>query len=144
MSNELKDFPVIIKLPVLWGHMDAFQHLNNVVFFRFFESVRIAYFEEIGFLEVMKSTGIGPILASTSCKYIKPITYPDTVSVGARVTNIEEDRFGMEYTMLSQEKEEITATGTALVVSYDYNKNKKANIPDEIRDKILNLERKVL
>lgn len=144
MSNTLKDFPVIIELPVLWGHMDAFNHLNNVVFFRFFESVRIAYFEEIGFLEVMESTGIGPILASTSCKYIKPITYPDTVSIGARVTNIEEDRFGMEYTMLSQEKGEITATGNALVVSYDYNKNNKANIPDKIRNKILDLERKAL
>jgi len=144
MSNELKDFPVIIELPVLWGHMDAFQHLNNVVFFRFFESARIAYFEEIGFLEAMENTGIGPILASTSCKYIKPITYPDTVSIGARVSNIEEDRFDMEYTMVSQEKGEVTATGKALVVSYDYNENKKANIPDHIRNKILDLERKAL
>jgi acyl-CoA thioester hydrolase len=144
MSNELKDFPVIIELPVLWGHMDAFQHLNNVVFFRFFESARIAYFEEIAFLEAMENTGIGPILASTSCKYIKPITYPDTVSIGARVSNIEEDRFDMEYTMVSQEKGEVTATGKALVVSYDYNENKKANIPDHIRNKILDLERKAL
>ncbi len=144
MSNELKDFPVIIELPVLWGHMDAFQHLNNVVFFRFFESARIAYFEEIGFLEAMENTGIGPILASTSCKYIKPITYPDTVSISARVSNIEEDRFDMEYTMVSQEKGEVTATGKALVVSYDYNENKKANIPDHIRNKILDLERKAL
>lgn len=144
MSNELKDFPVIIELPVLWGHMDAFQHLNNVVFFRFFESARIAYFEQIGFLEVMENTGVGPILASTSCKYIKPITYPDTVSIGARVSNIEEDRFDMEYTMVSQERGEITATGTALVVSYDYNENKKASIPNNIHNKILDLERKAL
>lgn len=144
MSDKLKDYPVKIEIPVLWGHMDAFQHLNNVIFFRFFESARIAYFEKVGFLKVMESTGVGPILASTSCKYINPITYPDTVIIGARIKEIEEDRFRMEYKLLSKKLGKISATATALVVSYDYNENKKIKLPDKIRKKILDLERKSL
>mgnify|MGYP006284439147 FL=1 len=72
MTEQLQNYPVVIELPILWGHMDAFQHVNNIMFFRFFESARIAYFERIGFLDTMERTGIGPILASTRCKYISP------------------------------------------------------------------------
>lgn len=139
--NNLEDkFPVIIKIPVLWGHMDAFRHLNNVIYFRFFESARIAYFEEIGFLKYMNYVGIGPILASTECKYIKPITYPDTAIIGAKVIEIKEDRFYMEYAISSINKKVIAALGKANVVSYNYKENKKVKLPKEIKGNILKLE----
>ncbi len=50
MQEILKHYSVIIETPVAWGEMDAFQHVNNIVYFRYFESVRIAYFEKIGYL----------------------------------------------------------------------------------------------
>ena len=85
MDNVLDRCPVVIETPVAWGQMDAFRHLNNTAYFRFFESARIAYFEKLDLLEFMESTGVGPILASTNCRFKIPLTYPDTVSIGSRV-----------------------------------------------------------
>ena len=62
--------------------MDAFQHVNNVVYFRYFETGRIAYFERTVMRSSMSTTGIGPILATASCKFKFPLTYPDTVLIG--------------------------------------------------------------
>ena len=67
MDDLLNHCPVIIETPVAWGQMDAFRHLNNTAYFRFFESGRIAYFERLNLLEYMENTGVGPILAATSC-----------------------------------------------------------------------------
>ena len=61
----LDDYPVVIELPVVWGEMDAFSHVNNIIYFRYFESARLAYVEQTGLLEYMDKTGIGPILAHT-------------------------------------------------------------------------------
>jgi len=141
MTNLLSDYPVTIDIPVAWGDMDAFQHLNNVVYFRYFESARIAYFEKINFLEVMDKTGIGPILASTQCRFKLPVTYPDRVTVGAKVESIEEDRFIMKYVVISQKHEKVAAFGEGVLVTFDYHSNKKAPVPDEIRQGISALEK---
>ncbi|MGZ6208377.1 MAG: acyl-CoA thioesterase, partial [Syntrophales bacterium] len=79
MSNLLKDYPVIIEFPVAWGEMDAMNHVNNIVYFRYFESARIAYFEKADMFSYMTETGIGPILATISCKFKIPLSYPDKV-----------------------------------------------------------------
>ncbi len=136
----LKDFPVIIEIPVAWGEMDAFQHVNNIVYFRYFESGRMAYFERIGFDETMSQTGIGPILAHTQCRYRKALTYPDTVTVGTRVTALSEDRFTMEICLVSRKLQKISAEGTAELVAFDYRENRKAPLPEEIRNNIEALE----
>ncbi|RMD88149.1 MAG: acyl-CoA thioesterase [Calditrichaeota bacterium] len=140
MENFLQDFPVVIEIPLHWGEMDAFAHLNNTVYFRYFESARIAYFEKIKYIDVMKSTGVGPILASTCCKFKFPLRYPDRVWVGARVVKIEADRFHMVYRIVSQTHNKIAADGEGLIVSYNYNENQKAILPDEIKQNILQLE----
>src|SRR5262245_20383692 len=79
-----REFPVVIEIPIAWGEMDAMQHVNNIVYFRYVESARMAYFERIGFLEHQRVTGVGPILAWTNCRFRRPLTYPDTVRVGTR------------------------------------------------------------
>lgn len=136
----LKDFPVIIATPVAWGEMDAFQHVNNIVYFRYFESCRIAYFERIDFMEFMEQQGIGPILAHTACRYRAPLTYPDTVSVGAKVTEMKDDRFTMALRVVSHKLQKVAADGTAELVSYDYRNLQKAPMPEEIRSRIEELE----
>ena len=140
MHKDLAEFPVVVTFPVAWGEMDAFGHVNNIVYFRYFESARIAYFGKIGFIEVMRSTGIGPILASTSCKFRKPLTFPDTVFVGARVSQVEEDRFVMQYRLVSQKLNAVAAEGEGLIVSYSYDKQKKVSIPSGVRKRIEELE----
>jgi len=101
MEESIRDYPVKIEIPIAWGDMDAFQHVNNIMYFKYFESARISYFEKIKFLEVMENTGVGPILASTQCRYKLPLTYPDRVAVGAKVDSLEKDRFTMKYAVFS-------------------------------------------
>ena len=140
MENLLKHCPVVIEVPVAWGEMDAFRHLNNTAYFRYFESARIAYFEKLNLLESMALTGVGPILASTSCRFRLPLTYPDKVSVGTRVSKIEADRFTMEYYVVSHKHQSIAADGVGLIVTFNYKENKKAAIPTELRKRIEELE----
>jgi acyl-CoA thioester hydrolase len=137
----LEGYPVIVEIPVAWGDMDAFQHVNNVVYFRYFESARIAYSVKIGLHALREQTGIGPILGSTGCKYKLPLTYPDTVSVGARTVNVGDDRFTMKYAIVSHRYEKIAAEGDGVIVMYNYREGKKTGIPGEIRQRIEDLER---
>lgn len=141
MKQELlKTYPVVIELPVAWGEMDALRHVNNIVYFRYFESARMAYFTRLDIWDYMNETGIGPILASTGCRFKLPLTYPDTVSVGARISDIEADRFNMLYVAVSHRHERVAAEGEGLIVSYDYHALRKAPLPVEIKKRIEALE----
>ncbi len=138
--EKLKDFPVIIELPVVWGEMDAFQHVNNVVYFRYFESVRIAYCNKVKLWDIMERTGIGPILAYTQCRFRIPLTYPDVVSVGARVSEVGKDRFMMKTALISHRLSKVAAEGEDVLVTYDYKAKRKVPLPAELRQNILDLE----
>jgi len=140
MEALLQDYPVSIEIPVAWGEMDAFQHLNNVVYFRYFESVRIAYFGAIEVMAVMETTGVGPILAETRCRYRIPLTFPDTVLVGARVSALAPQAFMMQYAVASQRHGKIAAEGDGRIVTIDYAGGGKALLPDVVRDRIQALE----
>ena len=143
MEELISAYPVVIEIPIAWGDMDAFQHVNNIVYFKHFESARISYFEKIHFPEAMNKTGIGPILASTQCRYKIPLTYPDYVTVGAKVDTIEKERFIMKYAVISHRHEKIAALGEGVLVTFDYQNNKKTLSPDEIRKRIIDLEKSV-
>jgi acyl-CoA thioester hydrolase len=140
LEDLLAGFPVRIETPVAWGEMDSLLHVNNTVYFRYFESARMTYFERIGFWEHMDRTGVGPILASTSCRFKLPLTYPDEVLVGAAVPAIDGDRFTMKYAVASRRHGRVAAEGEGLIVAYDYRQLKKAALPDEIRERIRELE----
>ncbi len=132
----------MIEIPVAWGEMDAFQHVNNVAYYRYFESARIMYSEKLGLHMLKERTGIGPILGSASCKYKFPLTYPVTVSVGAKVTDMTEDRFTMMYLVVSHRHQKIAAESDGVIVMYDYNEGKKTAIPEELRNAILAFEKR--
>ncbi len=141
LEELLADYPVTATFPIAWGDMDAFQHVNNTRYFRYFEDARIAYFEAAGVTGVSgMPSGVGPILASTSCKFIAPLTFPDTISVGARVIAMGEDRFTVEHAVASDTLGRLVAIGEALVVSFDYASQAKAPIPAAWRAKVEALE----
>jgi acyl-CoA thioester hydrolase len=128
-------FPIQVRIPIAWGEMDSFGHVNNIYYFRYFETARIHLFQDIGLLQYLKERGIGPILAETFCKFKKPLFYPDTVTVGARVKSMGKTSFVMEYT-LTGDAAGLAATGEARMVVYDYRASKKTEIPPQIREKL--------
>lgn len=143
MHELLALYPVTFSLRVAWGDMDAFQHVNNTVYFRYFESPRIAYLEQLQVPDFMGGRGVGPILHSINCRFRLPVTYPDTVIVGVRVTHVEVDRFVMEHTLVSERHQKIAAQGEAITVTYDYDRLCKAPIPTLVRERITALEQTV-
>ena len=140
MSELLATYPLVIEAPVAWGEMDSMGHVNNIVYFRYFESARIAYFERAGFLSYMEETGVGPILASTQCRFRLPLAYPDTVSIGARVDEVGDDRFRMKYLVVSQRHAKTAAEGEGLIVAFDYRAQRKTPLPEGIKARIRSLE----
>jgi acyl-CoA thioester hydrolase len=143
MSTLLEAYPVVIEFPVAWGEMDAMGHVNNIVYFRYFESARIAYFEKMDMMGYMTQTGIGPILATTSCKFKIPLSYPDTVMIGARVVSVEEDRFSMYYIAVSRRHQKAAAEGDGVIVTFNYREGTKVPVPEAVKQKIIGIEKSV-
>ena len=139
-KSFLSNFPVTIEVPVVWGDMDAFGHVNNSVYFRYFECAHIAYFEKIEFIKFKENLGVGPILSKTSCRFKKALSYPDIVQIGARSTDIEEDRFLIHYRIVSKKHNGVAAEGDAMFVCFDYRKNKKTSLPAELVENINRIE----
>ncbi|HAT8498020.1 TPA: acyl-CoA thioesterase [Vibrio vulnificus] len=142
MELLLQDFPVVTEINVAWGEMDALQHINNVVYFRYFETARIEYFNKINLMDEIKRNQIGPVLSETQCRYRIPVTFPDTLFIGSRVSEVGEDRFTMEYQVVSKKMGKVTTTGSATVVMFDFKNQCKTQLPAVLRDAIFSIEAK--
>ncbi len=140
MKKELAEYPVVVDAPVAWGEMDAFGHVNNIVYFRYFETARIAYFEMLGVREFLERDPVGPILAETACRFRAALSYPDTVSIGARVASVGEDRFVMRYAVFSHRLGRLAAEGEGTLVCFDYRQHRKAPVPERLRVRIAELQ----
>jgi acyl-CoA thioester hydrolase len=138
----LASYPVIVRQPVVWGDMDAYQHVNNVVYFRYFENARLEYFRQLGWLEYEKETEIGPILAATQARFRRPLTYPDNIAIAARAVDLGEDRFTLEHIIVSEAQAAVATEGTGLVVIYHYGQKHKTAMPAELRRRIGEMEAK--
>ena len=144
MNEFLKDFSFVIDLDIEWGDMDALQHVNNVEYFNYFQKARIAYFEKNNSGNLFTETRISTILASTQCKFIYPLVYPDKVSIGARIDSMADEYFTMKYSVVSYKHQRLVAIGDAKVVMFDYVNNKKVSIPPKVRSRIIDFEKSVL
>jgi acyl-CoA thioester hydrolase len=139
-ESLLAGFPVVVRQAVVWGEMDAYRHVNNVVYFRYFENARLEYFRRLGWFEFERETGVGPILAATEGRFRRPLTYPDTVLIGARAASVDQDRFTLAHRVVSERLGAVAAEGQGVVVTYHYARGEKVAIPDELRRRIAELE----
>jgi acyl-CoA thioester hydrolase len=136
----LAAFPVVIEIDVGWSDMDSFDHVSNLVYFRYFQDARLVYIERIGWLATRRELGLGPILKSTNATYRKPLKFPDRVWVGARVTDLQSDRMTFEHKVVSRVWDDVACEGTAVLVSYDYRNGSKCPVPDTVRRALEELE----
>ncbi|MCP9235749.1 thioesterase family protein [Lewinella sp. JB7] len=125
-----EDFQTLHRFPVLWGDMDSAQHVNNLVYLRWAETVRVTYFQEVGINTAFAPGDTGAILAWQDCKYTYPMTYPDTAIVGARTLTIDADRFTMQTAIFSALHQRLAALTQQVIVPYDYARLRKAPLPE--------------
>ena len=144
LARLLEEYPIFLRVPIAWGEMDAFGHVNNTVYLRQFESARIEYMHKAGLEDAMRGaergTGVGPILASIYCRYKMPVTFPDSVLAAARVVEIGEDRFTMQHRTVSMRHRRVAAEGECVIVTYDYAQLGKVAVPEMMRAAMIAFE----
>lgn len=128
MEDFIAEHPIHTKIPVAWGEMDALQHVNNAVYFKYFETARLDFFNQINLLEDLHKTGVGPVLSETNARYKRPVTFPDTLIIGVTISDIQADRFTMHYTAFSEAQQAVTTQGRAKVVMFNFKTGKKADL----------------
>lgn len=128
-------FPVKLPLRLDWSEMDLFGHINNVSYFKYIQASRVNYWESIGLTQLHNEMKLGPILASTSCSFLKPLFYPGDIVIEASVSFIKNTSFGIRHQILNSDNE-IAATADDVIVLYDFIKSEKVAMPAELRQKI--------
>ncbi|MBK9329320.1 MAG: acyl-CoA thioesterase [Sphingobacteriales bacterium] len=132
-QNKLK-----LELRIDWSELDFFGHVNNVAISKYIQSARVNLLERLGLMQSQYTDKIGPILASMKCQFIKPLSYPGQVILFAAVDQIKNTSFQIQYEIVN-DKKEIISQAQDVIVLYDYAKNTKLAIPEDIRQKILEL-----
>lgn len=140
MREVLGRYPVALTIPVAWGDMDANLHVNNVVYARWIESARVAYFERIGLPAPPGKDGVGPIVARLCVNYLRAAAYPDTVRVAGTVRAIGRTSITLDYRIESVAQGAQVATGEDVIVLLDYRDGRKVLVDDALRARIHALE----
>ncbi len=125
---------------MLWGDQDAFGHVNNLVYMKWAETARVEYLRRIGMWGKLPPEGVAPILAAIACDYRKPVTYPDIVRVGARVTKIGNSSIKMDHVIVSRSMATVVAEVDSTLVILDYGEMKPVTVSEEVRKAIQGLE----
>ncbi|EIN06231.1 Thioesterase/thiol ester dehydrase-isomerase [Punctularia strigosozonata HHB-11173 SS5] len=146
--------------PIVWGDHDAFQHVNNVRYVRFFESGRIKWMQSIGeelggpqkAKDMITGKGVSLILKSISVNYRRPVTYPDTLLIGHKphilITKSHDDakphaisasktHFHVAAAAYSYSQRAIVAESDSVLVWYDYDKLRKCDPGQQARDVVM-------
>tara|TARA_Y100000589_G_C27182013_1_gene641180 strand:- start:2282 stop:2722 length:441 start_codon:yes stop_codon:yes gene_type:complete len=124
------NWPIKTELPIQWGEMDAFNHVNNVVYIRWFETSRIELFrkmwgdDDVNLQEILKGDGVGPILANFNINYNSPLFYPDTAFVFTKISAIGNSSFGVDHILKSKNNgDKVIAEANSTVVMFNFSKN---------------------
>jgi acyl-CoA thioester hydrolase len=121
-----------IEMDVRWGDMDAAGHLNNIIYFQFFEQARSCWLTEHG--RPVVSRGDGLVIVNTSCTFLAPVTFPERVSIAMDSGPAGRSSFETYYEMRSASNPSILyAEGSAKIVWVDRATGRSMPIPEDIR-----------
>ncbi len=123
-------------IEVRFRDLDALGHVNNAVFFTYFEEGRKNFSKK--FFKVTDPSEFTFIMAHISCDYLKPVRFIDNVTLQMWVRDIGTKSFAFEYKLVHQsDKSIVYATGESVQVCYDYKKNQSIVVPDEMKEKLI-------
>lgn len=125
----------VSQVPVRWGDMDAYEHVNNTIYFRYAEQCRCEWMEQLG-LKLSLGQAEGPVIVNASCTFLIPITYPSTVEVRMYASDIGRSSVGTHYEMRVIGDDRLYAEGSAKIVWIDIATGKSKPIPEALRARI--------
>jgi len=128
-----------LSIRIDWSEIDLFGHVNNLSIFKYIQAARVNYLEAIGLMPSISANHIGPTLVSATCQFRKMLFYPGNVIVYSKVDLIKNSSFRIVHE-ITNDQNEIAAEAHDIIVLYNFDKNTKLNLPDEIKKKIAELE----
>jgi acyl-CoA thioester hydrolase len=121
-----------LTVPTRWMDNDVYGHVNNVVYYSYFDTVVNEYLISSGSLDIESSRVIG-LVVETRCRYFKPITFPDTVHAGLRVARLGNSSVRYEIGIFRNDEETAAAQGHFVHVYVDRETRRPAGLPVETR-----------
>jgi acyl-CoA thioester hydrolase len=122
-----------MSIPLRWGDMDSFGHVNNTVYFRFMEEVRICWFRELP-LTSAGVEGQGPVIVNASMEFLRQLHYPGDVIGRMFVGTPGRSSFDTRFELYrADDPATLYARGAAKCVWIDYAAAKSVPIPDALR-----------
>ncbi|HZP91341.1 MAG TPA: thioesterase family protein [Burkholderiales bacterium] len=119
-------------IPTRWIDNDVYGHVNNVVYYSYFDTVVNQYLIEQGVLDVEHSTIVG-LVVETKCNYFAPITFPDLVHAGLRVASIGTSSVRYEIGLFRNDDRSAAAQGHFVHVYVERASRKPARVPAPMR-----------
>jgi acyl-CoA thioester hydrolase len=126
------DYPHLTSIATRWGDNDAYGHVNNVVYYAFFDSAVNRHLIEHGVLEVTASDVVG-LVVETRCTFFASITFPDMVQVGLKVAQLGKSSVRYEIGVFRNDDERAAAVGRFVHVYVDRASQRPVPIPPRVR-----------
>lgn len=135
-------YPYEMQMEVVFRDIDAMGHVNNAVFFAYFETIRIKYLGEI-----LEETGhlatelldLPLILVEASCTYKSPALLTEQLRVGTGISRFGNKSFDMLYRVQGEDGR-LVAYGRTVQVMYDYVARSAFPIPEGVKDYVYHLQ----
>lgn len=118
-------------IPMRWGDMDAYRHVNNTVYFRYMEQARVEFLEKVGY--TVAPTGSAPVIINAACTFLLPLTYPGVVEVRMFFGAPGRSSIPSIYEIRLQGDDTLYASGEAKIVWMEVASGKSVPIPDDLR-----------
>lgn len=115
-----------------WHDNDIYGHVNNVVYYSYFDSAVNTYLIESGGLDIHAGEVVG-FVVSSSCDYFASITFPERIEVGLRVGKLGNSSVQYELAIFKQGEEQACAAGRFVHVFVDRESNRPVGIPESLR-----------
>ena len=122
-------------MPIRWGDLDAYGHVNNTIYFRYMEQIRVEYLERLGYQ--VRPEGSAPVIINASCTFLIPLNYPGVVEIKMYCGRPGRSSIPTHYEMRLQGEDTLYATGDAKVVWMDVSSGKSVPIPLELRAQLV-------
>ena len=132
------DFAHLVVVPTRWMDNDLYGHINNVVYYSFFDTVINQYLIRAGGLDIHDGRVIG-LAVESMCRFHRPLAYPDPVDAGLRVGKLGRSSVRYEVGLFAAGAEEPAATGHFVHVFVERESRQPTPIPESIRTALARL-----
>ena len=138
VTETRQRYPHFLAIPTRWMDNDVYGHLNNVVYYSYFDTVINEYLIRQGNLDIAKGEIIG-VCAESTCRFHDELTFPEMVDAGLRVGKLGNTSVRYEIGLFRQGEDKPAATGHFVHVFINRQTRTPEPVPDEIREALARL-----